>query len=144
MIHWRRLIIIALLLTGFSSGCLPVKEVRPRASRQPPPGPVGHIVVFWLKQPGDPQARRRVILASLSFHSVPGVVRVEAGDMLASPRPNVDKTYDVVVVMWFRDRQALEEYQVHPQHQAMLEEVGPLVERVVVYDFERFGSVKGK
>jgi len=98
---------------------------------------VCHIVVFWLKQPGDEEARRRIIEASESFIDIPGVVTVEAGEALHSPRPNVDKTCDVVVYMWFQNRQALEEYQSHPKHQAMLKEVGPLVERVVVYDFLR-------
>lgn len=100
---------------------------------------VGHVVVFWLKEPGDDAARRRIIEASESFRSIPGVIAVEAGERLPSPRANVDKTFDVAVVMWFRDADALEQYQVHPEHQAMLREVGPLVERAVVYDFLRPG-----
>ena len=118
--------------------CLGLGCRTPRAPESAPR--VGHVVIFWLKQPGDEVARQRVIDASRSFRSISGVFGVEAGAVLPSPRPNVDKSYDVAVVMWFRDRDALEAYQGHPRHQAMLREVGTLVERTVVYDFTRSGS----
>ena len=98
---------------------------------------LGHVVIFWLKTPGDSDARLRVIRASDDFRSIPGVFRVDAGEMVPTPRPNVDKSYDVAVVIWFTDREALERYQVHPQHKAMLQELGPLIERTVAYDFTR-------
>ena len=118
----------------FASVLLGCQSHTARQERQG--GEVGHVVIFWLKQPGDEAARRRIIDASHGFRSIPGVTRVDAGAMLPSPRPNVDRTYDVAVVMWFKDRAALESYQLHPRHKAMLQEVGPLVERAVVYDFQ--------
>lgn len=122
---------VVAIAASMAAGC------RSHVGRPPAAQRVGHIVVFWLKQPGDEAARRRIIEASRSFRSIPGVVAVEAGERLPSPRANVDKTFDVAVVMWFRDTDALEQYQVHPKHQAMLREMGPLVERAVVYDFTR-------
>lgn len=95
-----------------------------------------HVVVFWLKNPGDVDARQRVIDASEGFRSVPGVVAIDAGQMVPTGRPNVDKTYDVAAVIRFRDREALEQYQVHPRHKAMLQELGPLIDHTVVYDFK--------
>lgn len=103
-----------------------------------PPIAIEHVVVFWLKQPGDAEARQKIIETSHEFRSIPGVLRVEAGHMIPSPRANVDKTFDVAVVMLFKDQQSLEAYQVHPRHKAMLAEVGPLVERTVAYDFARW------
>jgi hypothetical protein len=94
-------------------------------------------VIFWLKEPGDPDGRWQVIDASATFRSVPGVLSVEAGEKLASPRRNVDATYDVAVVMWFRDRPSLERYQTHPAHLEMLTRVGPLIDRTIAYDFVR-------
>lgn len=98
---------------------------------------LGHVVVFWLKTPGDADARQRVIRASEGFRGIPGVLSVDAGEMVPTPPPNVDKTYDVAVVIWFRDRDALEQYQVHPRHKSMLQELGPLIDHTVAYDFTR-------
>ena len=98
---------------------------------------LGHVVVFWLKDPGNAETRSRIIRASDGFRSIPGVLRVDAGERVSTPRPNVDKTYDVAVVIWFKDRDALEKYQVHPKHKAMLQELGPLIDRTVAYDFTR-------
>ena len=102
-----------------------------------PRGAVGHVVIFWLKEPGDADGRRQIIDASESFRSVPGVLSVEAGEKLASPRRNVDATYDVALVMWFKDRASLERYQTHPAHLEMLSRVGPLIDRTIAYDFMR-------
>jgi hypothetical protein len=126
------------LVTTMLGGC---RSNRPADSSaaEPPQWNVGHVVVFWLKQPGDAEGRSRIIDASRGFRSIPGVLGVQAGELAPSPRPNVDKSFDVAVVMWFKDRDALEQYQVHPQHKAMLQEVGPLVERTMVYDFTRRG-----
>ena len=105
---------------------------------------VTHVVIFWLKEPGNEAARDRIMHASISFRSIPGVLSVETGVMHPADRAHVDKTYDVAVVIELRDRMALETYQVHPRHQAMLKEVGPLVERVVVYDFLTYRSAAKK
>ena len=102
-----------------------------------PRGAIGHVVIFWLKEPGNPDGRRQIIDASDTFRSVPGVLSVEAGEKLASPRRNVDDTYDVAVVMWFKDRPSLERYQTHPAHLEMLSRVGPLIDRTMAYDFMR-------
>ena len=116
-----------------AAGCRPRQDAYTICKFYPPR--VAHVVVFWLKEPGNAEHRRRIIEASYRFRSIPGVLDVEAGPVHESPRPNVDKTYDVAVVIRLRHEPALEEYQSNPLHKAMLEEVGPLVERVVVYDF---------
>jgi hypothetical protein len=98
---------------------------------------LGHVVVFWLKTPGDAEARQRIVRASEGFRTIPGVLGVRAGEMVPSPRPNVDRSYDVAVVITLRDLAALEQYQAHPRHRAMLKELGPLIDHAVVYDFAR-------
>ena len=103
---------------------------------------VGHAVMFWLKQPGDADTRRRIIEASRGFEKLPGVVSVRAGEILASPRPNVDKSYDVAVVIFFRDQGALEAYQIHPLHKQMLQQLGPLIDHTAAYDFTPLAPVK--
>lgn len=100
-------------------------------------GPVNHVVICWLKTPGDPDARRELIEASKAFQgTIPGVVRVTAGASLPSTRPVVDSSYDVGVVMTFRDEQSLRVFEHHPVHkQAVEKTLKPLVARFIVYDF---------
>jgi hypothetical protein len=61
---------------------------------------------------------------------------VSAGTTLPSTRPAVDSSFDVAVVMTFRDESALRAYDAHPSHKKAVDEVlRPLVARLVIYDF---------
>ena len=123
----RSLIFVALLAVSCRS--LQQGEARER-------GTVEHVVVCWLKTPGDASARQRVIDESKAFVGViPGLLDVSAGTALPSTRPAVDSSFDVVVVMTFRDESALRAYDVHPRHKKAVDEVlRPLVARLVIYD----------
>jgi hypothetical protein len=106
------------------------------AQRNNPKGSVTHVVICYLKQPGDSAARQKIIDASKQFRGIPGVLGVEAGKVLPSTRPIVVSDYDVGVVITFKDAQAMEDYGKHPMHQKALREVlGPLTSKVVAYDF---------
>ena len=100
-------------------------------------GTVEHVVVCWLKTPGDAPARQRIIDESNAFVGViPGLLHVSAGTTLPSTRPTVDSSFDVAVVMTFRDEAALRAYNEHPKHKKAVDEVlRPLVARLVIYDF---------
>src|SRR6187402_1872196 len=87
------------------------------AQRNNPQGSVSHILICYLKQPGDPVARQKIIDASKQFRTIPGVLGVEAGKVLPSTRPIVVNDYDVGLVITFKDAQAMEEYGRHPMHQ---------------------------
>ena len=99
-------------------------------------GAVTHVVVCWLKSPDDEAARQRVIDESRAFVGViPGLIDVSAGTPLPSTRPAVDSTFDVAVVMTFKDEASLRGYDAHPRHKKAVDEVlRPLVARLVVYD----------
>src|SRR5689334_7912898 len=91
-------------------------------------GHVYHVVLCWLKEPGNETARQKLIDTSKTFTQIPGVVEVSAGRPIPSTRPVVDSSYDVAIVMRFTDRQALESYAKHPVHVAARENVlNPLV-----------------
>ncbi len=124
----RLLVVIATLLAG-SCQSAPPEAARDR-------GTVEHVVVCWLKSPGDPDARQRIIDESNAFVGViPGLVRVSAGPSLPSTRPAVDSTFDVAVVMSFEDEAALRAYEEHPRHRQAVERVlQPLVGKLVIYD----------
>jgi hypothetical protein len=96
-----------------------------------------HVVVCWLKGPGNADARQQLIERSKSFAQIPGVRSVAVGTPLPSTRPVVDSSFDVAVVMTFENEQALRAYDDNPIHkQAVREVLQPLVQRFIVYDFK--------
>ncbi|HEX8911725.1 MAG TPA: Dabb family protein [Humisphaera sp.] len=100
------------------------------------PAQVKHLVLVWLKNKGDAAARQAIIDAGAQLRTIPGVVDVSAGTMLPSPRPVVDSTYDVGVVITFASEQAMRDYDQHPTHKKVVAEVlKPVMEKFVVYDF---------
>lgn len=99
------------------------------------PGRIQHVVLMWLKQPGDAAARAKLVEASLGLRDIPGVLDVRVGEPLASERDVVDDSFDVAFVMTLADAGALASYEVHPDHLAAVEQtLAPLVARFVVYD----------
>jgi len=96
-----------------------------------------HVIVCWLKTPGDEQARQKLIDATRGFQGkIPGLVCVSVGRVVPSTRPSVDSTYDVAAVMTFVDESALIEYGKNPIHQQAIRDVlKPLVDHYVIYDF---------
>ena len=101
-----------------------------------PQAAVTHVVLCWLKTPGDEAGREKIIETSKTFASIPGVVSVTSGRVLPSTRPVVDSSYDVGILITFTDEAALRAYDGHPTHRKAVDEVlKPLVGKFVVYDF---------
>lgn len=97
---------------------------------------VSHVVVVWLKEPGNAQMREKFITASRALENIPGVVSRHVSAVIPSERPKVDDTYDVAVTATFENAQALEKYMQNPKHKTMLkEQLKPFVNRVVIYNF---------
>ena len=121
--------LVMLAAGSCQSGSKPVASAGPQAAA------VTHVVLCWLKSPGDEAGRARILEASRTFTSIPGVVSVTGGRPLPSTRPVVDSSFDVAVVMTFEDEAALRAYDAHPTHKRAVEEVlRPLVGRLVIYD----------
>ena len=109
----------------------PRDTAKPQAAER-----VTHVVLVWLKTPGNAAARTKIIETSKTFATIPGVVRVTSGTALPSTRPVVDSSYDVAVVMTFEDEAALRAYDGHPTHKKAVEEVlRPLAGKILIYDF---------
>src|SRR5688500_16681248 len=64
---------------------------------------VAHVVVAWLKKPGDATDRQKLIDAAPRLREIPGVVDVYAGPPIPSERPVVDSSYDVGIILFFAD-----------------------------------------
>jgi len=118
---------IAFLATVLCAGCGTVAS-RGRCA-------VHHVVVCWLKEPGNEEARQKIIEVSRTFRDIPGVREVKAGQVLPSERALVDSSFDIAVIMTFDSRQAMDEYIVHPKHTEAVKNVfRPLAGKIVVYD----------
>ena len=101
-----------------------------------PSGTVTHVVVLWLKEPGDAGQRAALIRASEEFRKIPGVRSVRAGACIPSVRPIVDSSFDVALTMEFASKADMQRYLDHPAHRAAAETVlKPLVKKITVFDF---------
>jgi len=130
----RSIVAITALVIVLSLGACASAE---RAGRvAPPAGTVSHVVICYLKTPGDAAARQKLIDASREFALIPGVLGVEVGKVLPSTRPIVVSDYDVALIITTRDVAALNTYLVHSLHQKAVKEIlQPLTSKIVVYDF---------
>jgi hypothetical protein len=97
-----------------------------------------HIVLCWLKEPGNFEHRNQIIDMTDSFNAIPGVLTARAGNPIMSDREIVDDSFDVGIIIEVKDVVDLKKYLDHPIHQKAKKEVlVPLVERVLVYDFAK-------
>lgn len=97
---------------------------------------VSHVAFVWLKRPGNVADQQLLIRASKRFREIRGVVRVDAGTGMQITRPGIEQSFDVGVVIVFRDRGALENFEKTPRHLAAIREVmQPLAKRYVIYNF---------
>ena len=100
-----------------------------------------HVVLVWLKEPGNSEHRAKVIDATRRFSDIPGVTEIRVGEPVPSQRSTVDSSYDVGLYMIFSSREALDMYLAHPAHKnAQRSVLRPLVRKVIVYDFEDDGT----
>lgn len=97
---------------------------------------VHHVVIVWLKEHGSEAARQRYIEISRTQAKLPMVMRYQIGSAVPGGREVVDNSYDIAIVASFENREALDAYLQHPEHQRVINEgLKPLVDRFVVYDF---------
>jgi len=123
------------LLSVFSSGLTGQVFADSGGSR------IVHVVLVWLKEPGNPEHRAQVINATRRFAELPGVAEIRVGEPVPSQRSTVDGSYDVGLYMIFPSNDALEIYLAHPAHKdAQRTILRPLVSKIIVYDFEDDGT----
>ena len=127
-----------LLLLSFFLGALVLPSCRtcPFAPVSTPAGRIEHVVLVWMKKPGEPTGHDRIVAACKELKvAIPEVRRLSVGTALPSDRPVVDDSFDVALVMAFDNPEALARYEAHPAHQkAVKETLGPLARRIVVHD----------
>ena len=84
---------------------------------------IRHVVMWKLKEHAEGADRAanvekmRALLESCRA-VVPGIVEFDVG--VAAPASGLEATYDVVLVSTFANRAALDAYQAHPDHAAII------------------------
>ena len=91
---------------------------------------VKHIVCMKFKDSKDADAVAQKLRALMGV--VPTLQSMEVGlDFMHSGR-----SYDLVLIATYENREALEAYSVHPEHKKVQEFIHPIREAVVAVDFE--------
>jgi hypothetical protein len=100
------------------------------------PSKVEHVVLIWLKKPGDQAAREQVIREAKKFQAeIREIKHLSVGIPLASERAVVDDSFDVGLVMRFANASDLSVYEKHPVHtESVASVLRPLSKKLLVYD----------
>jgi hypothetical protein len=93
---------------------------------------INHVVMFKFKSTTALSERQAYVEVLRSLGTkISEVRRLEVGENIAaSPR-----AYDVVLIATFNDREALDRYTRHPEHQPVLQRTGQVCESVAVVDY---------
>ncbi len=101
------------------------------------PAPLAHVVLVWLKDPGNATHRVQLANASQRLEAIDGVIRVKVGQSIPSERDVVDDSFDVGLYVELESPEALRAYATDPLHLSILKnDIAPITERYIVYDFE--------
>jgi Stress responsive A/B Barrel Domain len=99
-------------------------------------GQVTHVMLFWLKRPGNVDDQNLLLRALRALRRVRGVNEVRVGRSLPVARPGLEQSFDLGAVMTFRDREALEKFERDQRRgQAIDAMLQPLVRQYIVYNF---------
>ncbi len=122
---------MSILLIFFCVSCASV-----RSHPEPTQSSVYHMVICWLKEPGNQSHRDKLLDETMKLRAIPGILSVEAGTMLPGNRSIVDSSFDLGIIMHFKDEKAMRAYLHDPRHRKATREVlAPLTSKVIVYDF---------
>lgn len=99
-------------------------------------GQVTQVMLFWLKRPGNVDDQNYLLRALGTLRRARGVNDIRVGRSLPVNRPGLEESFDLGVVVIFRDREALEKFQRDQQRQPAIDAMlRPLVRRYTVYNF---------
>jgi hypothetical protein len=99
-------------------------------------GQVTHVMLFWLKRPGNVDDQNLLLRALRTLRRVRGVNDVRVGRSLPVARPDLEQSFDLGVVMIFRDREALEKFERDQRREQAIDAMlRPLVRQYTVYNF---------
>jgi hypothetical protein len=99
-------------------------------------GQVTHVMLFWLKRPGNTDDENFLLRALRRLRRARGVSDLRVGRPLPVDRPGLEQSFDLGVVMTFRDREALEKFERDQRREQAIDAMlRPLVRQYTVYNF---------
>ena len=117
--------------------CLLLASTLPGCASTPAGNALEHVVVVWLKDPGNEAHRRIILVESEVLRTIPGVLSLQSGMVVPGERDIVDSSFDVALIVSLTDEAAMEAYLEHPVHVKLVDEtLKPLVSKIRVYDFQ--------
>ncbi|MBE2284378.1 MAG: Dabb family protein [Prosthecobacter sp.] len=125
-------LILAALVSLIFSSC----TTCPLGCKTTAKGKVEHIVLVWLKRPGNAADRATLIATARKFLAeIKQIQHLSVGTAVPSERPIVDDSFDVGFVMRFASKADMDAYEKHPVHvNAVKQTLMPLAKKVQVYD----------
>jgi len=94
-----------------------------------------HHVFFWLKNPASKDDLDKLLEGTRQLKKIETVRQIHIGVPAAvAPRPVVDGSYSLSLLLFFDDLAGQNTYQVHPIHQEFIKSHSPLWEKFIVYD----------
>lgn len=122
--------LFAVLLSSILVSCAQLCPMAPKT------GKVEHVVLAWLNEPGNAAVKDKMVAATHTFQKeIPGILALSVGDAIPSNRDVVDDSFDLAIVIRFKDKAALDAYEKHPVHvKAVKEVLAPNVSKLKVYD----------
>ncbi len=125
-------LILAALVSLIFSSC----TTCPLGCKTTAKGKVEHIVLVWLKRPGNAADRATLIATARKFQAeIKQIQHLSVGTAVPSERPIVDDSFDVGFVMRFASKADMDAYEKHPVHvNAVKQTLMPLAKKVQVYD----------
>ena len=97
---------------------------------------ITHVIVVWLKKPGDAVQRQQFLDASRKLNHLPGIINRHVGVIKHSQGHSQDTGFDVAVSVTLENQQAMDEYMNSPLHQQIIkQQLQPLVRKIITYNF---------
>jgi hypothetical protein len=97
---------------------------------------IAHHVLFWLKADTTDDQKLAFRKSLETLEGVESIKTLHIGTPAAIERAVVDTTYTFSLTVFFNDLAGHDVYQVHPLHQAFLNEFRVYFDKVVIYDAE--------
>ena len=99
------LFLLSLLLGGWFSASIQFDSEN--ANQIEEQKKLNHVVLCWLKEPGDRENIEKIIAMTQSFQEIPEVLDAQAGRGVLSDRRIVDDSFDVGILIQVQDEAAL-------------------------------------
>ena len=97
---------------------------------------ITHVIIVWLKKPGDAMQRQRFVDASRKLNNLPGILNRHVGVFKPGHGHGQENSFDVAVSVTLESQQAMDAYMNSPVHQQIIKkQLAPLVRKMVTYNF---------